>query len=86
MNIYCRNEKNYNVHEITVYLDLSILELTKILKYEFWYGYLKLKYGGKANLCYIDRGSFSQKQKKMLKQDLILQIMKLKDQKEKIKE
>ena len=61
MNIYCRNEKNYNVHEITVYLDLSILELSKIVKYEFWYGYLKLKCGRKAKLCYMDRDSFTQK-------------------------
>ena len=28
----------------TVYLGLSILELSKILMYEFWYDYLKPKY------------------------------------------
>ena len=27
-----------------VYLELSILELSKILKYEFWYDYAKQKY------------------------------------------
>ena len=32
-----------------VYLGLSILELRKILTYEFWYNYLKLKYGEKQN-------------------------------------
>ena len=37
-----------------VYLGLSILELSKILMYEFWYDYIKLKYGGKAKLCYMD--------------------------------
>ena len=31
-----------------VYLGLSILELSKILMYEFWYDYVKLKYGEKA--------------------------------------
>ena len=31
-----------------VYLGLSILELSKILMYEFWYGYVKSKYGEKA--------------------------------------
>ena len=30
---------------------MSILELTKILMYEFWYDYIKLKYGKKAKLC-----------------------------------
>ena len=33
-----------------VYLELSILELSTILMYEFWYDYVKSKYGEKANL------------------------------------
>ena len=37
-----------------VYLGLSILELSKILIYEFWYDYVKLKYSEKAKLCYMD--------------------------------
>ena len=41
-----------------VYLGLSILELSKILMYEFWYDYVKPKYGGKAKFCYIDTNSF----------------------------
>ena len=41
-----------------VYLGLSILELSKILMYEFWYDYAKPKYGEKAKLCYMDTGSF----------------------------
>ena len=28
-----------------VYLGLSVLELSKILMYEFWYDYVKPKYG-----------------------------------------
>ena len=28
-----------------VYFELSILELSKLLKYEFWYDYVKPKYG-----------------------------------------
>ena len=35
----------------SVSLGMSILELTKILMYEFWYDYIKLKYGKKAKLC-----------------------------------
>ena len=31
-----------------VYLRLSILELSKILKYDFWYDYVKPKYGKKS--------------------------------------
>ena len=34
-----------------VYLGLSILELNKIVTYEFWYGYVKPKYGTKVKLC-----------------------------------
>ena len=41
-----------------VYLELSILELSKILMYEFWYDYVKRKYGEKAKLCYMDADSF----------------------------
>ena len=36
-----------------VYLGLLILELSKILMYQFWYDYVKPKYGEKAKLCYI---------------------------------
>ena len=41
-----------------VYLRLSILELSKILMYEFWYDYVKPKYDEKAKLCYMDTDSF----------------------------
>ena len=37
-----------------VYLDLSILEISKIVVYEFWYNYVKPKYGEKAKLGYMD--------------------------------
>ena len=36
----------------SVYLGLSILELSNILVYEFWYDYVKPKYGKKQN-CVI---------------------------------
>ena len=39
-----------------VYLGLSILELSKILMYEFWYDYIKAKYDGKGKVCY--KGTF----------------------------
>ena len=41
-----------------VYSELSILELIKILMYEFWYDYVKLKYGEKVKVCYMDTDSF----------------------------
>ena len=40
------------------YLVLSILQLSKLLIYEFWYDYVNLKYGKKAILCYMDTQSF----------------------------
>ena len=40
------------------YLGLSILNISKMLMYEFWYDYLKPKYGDKAKLCYADTISF----------------------------
>ena len=39
-------------------IGLSILELNKIVMYEFWYDYVKPKYGEKAKLCYMDAGVF----------------------------
>ena len=41
-----------------VCLELSILELSKILMYEFWYDYVKPKYGENAKLCYMDTDRF----------------------------
>ena len=41
-----------------VYLGQAILDLSKTLMYEFNYDYMRPKYGGKVNLCYMDTGSF----------------------------
>ena len=39
-------------------LGFSILELRKILMFEFWYDQIKPKYGKKAKLYYMDTDSF----------------------------
>ena len=41
-----------------IYLGLSILEISKILMYEFWYNYMKPKYDNNVKLCYMDADSF----------------------------
>ena len=67
-----------------VCLGLSILELSKILIYEFWYDYVKPKYDEKGKWCYFNTDGFIVHTKKMvfiktfqrmLELDLILQIM-----------
>ena len=40
------------------YIGLSILEISKILMYEFWYDYMKSKYDNNVKLCYMDTDSF----------------------------
>ena len=40
-----------------IYLGLSILEISKIIMYEFWYDYMKKKYGDMVKLCYMDTDS-----------------------------
>ena len=42
----------------SIYLGLSILEISKILMYEFWYNYMKPKYNDNVRLCYMDTDSF----------------------------
>ena len=41
-----------------IYLGLSILEISKLLMYEFWYDYMKPKYGDSVKLCYMDTDNF----------------------------
>ena len=71
-----------------VYLGLSVLEISKILMYEFWYDYIKSKYQNKAKLCYMDTDCFIINIKtedfyediaNNVEKDLIHQIMKSKD-------
>ena len=41
-----------------IYIGLSILEISKILMYEFFYDYMKTKYDNDVKLCYMDMDSF----------------------------
>ena len=36
---------------------MAILDISKTLMYEFWYGYLKPKYVDRIKLCYMDTDS-----------------------------
>ena len=37
-----------------VYIGQAVLDISKILMYEFWYDYLKPKYCDNIKLCYMD--------------------------------
>ena len=37
---------------------LSVLEVSEILMYQFWYDYVKPNYDEKAKMCYMDTGNF----------------------------
>ena len=41
-----------------IYLGLTILTLSKILMYDYWYNEMKPKYKDKIRLCYMDTNSF----------------------------
>ena len=41
-----------------IYLGLSMLYISEILMYEFWYDYMKPKYNDNVKLCYMDTDSF----------------------------
>ena len=42
-----------------VYPGLSVLEISKTRMYDFWYEYMKPKYGDNVKLCYTDTDSFT---------------------------
>ena len=42
-----------------LYLGMSILDISKILMYEFWYNYVIPKHGDKVKLCFTDTDSFT---------------------------
>ena len=51
------NKTNIKMNK-PIYLGQSILDISKTLMYEFWYEYLKPKYGDKIKLCYTHTDSF----------------------------
>ena len=94
MNLIVKNLSIIEMKKIKVkmskpiYLGLSILEISKILMYEFWYDYMKPKYSDNVKLCYTDTDSFIINMKTkdfykdivmMLRIGLIIQIMKFID-------
>ena len=53
-----RTNSNRNEKKL-VYLGLSILEISKIIMYEFRYDHVKPKYNEKIKFCYMDTDSFT---------------------------
>ena len=42
----------------SLYLGMSIFDISKTLMYEFWYDYIKWKYGDRTKLGYTDTDGF----------------------------
>lgn len=38
-----------------MYLGMSILDISKIAMYDYWYDYVKPKYGRKSKIYYTDK-------------------------------
>ena len=57
LSIIEMNKKKVKMNK-RIYLGLSILDISKILMYEFWYDYMKTKYNDNIKLCYMDTDSF----------------------------
>ena len=55
---YLVSEPNYHTSKLSVYLSLSVLEISKTVMYEFSYDYVKPKYNQEAQLCYMDTDNF----------------------------
>ena len=68
----CRSHENFSKHLMVIkmkkafvkmikplYLGMSILDIRKTLMYEFWYDYIKSKYGDRVKLCYTGTDSFA---------------------------
>ena len=41
-----------------IYLEQALLDISKTLKFEVWYDYMKPMFGDNAKLCYVDTNSF----------------------------
>ena len=52
-----RNEKNKQTNKMNKPV-ISKLDISKVLMYKFWYGYIWPKYENKAKLCYTDTDRF----------------------------
>ena len=59
-----------------IYLGLSVLEISKTLMYEFWYDYMKPKYGDNVKLCYMDTDSFIMHIKQKIFMKILLMMLK----------
>ena len=57
-NISYWDEKNTSEDNKSIFLEVSIADLSKIQIYKFCHGYFKEKYNEKAKLCYIESIGF----------------------------
>ena len=56
---YLASKRNYHTTKLFTQNVLAIeMKKKRILKFEFWYDYVKPKYGQKTKLCYMDTCRF----------------------------
>ncbi|XP_071057056.1 uncharacterized protein [Onthophagus taurus] len=52
-------ERLHVAYDKPLYVGFTVLELSKLLMYDFYYDFLKPKYGEDVQLCYMDTDSFT---------------------------
>ena len=56
--LYLCKISHHVIDAIEEHSDLSLQDLDKTIRFEFWYDFIEPKYDANAKLCYMDTDSF----------------------------